>query len=56
MPVKDVHLVDLHEVERLEEHRLGEEVPRSVDHESSVGEAGPVKNVSCIQQELEWSP
>ena len=53
--MEHVHLVDFHQVECLEDHGLGEEVPRSVDHEPAVGKSGPVKYVGRVQQELEQS-
>ena len=53
MPVENVHLVDFHQVQSLEDHGLREEMPGGVDHETTVRKPGPVKYVRCIQQELE---
>ena len=54
--MKHVHLVDFHQVKRLEDHGLREEMPGGVDHETTVRKPGPVKYVRCIQQELEKYP
>ena len=56
MPVENVHLVDFHQVQSLEDHGLGEEMPGGVDHETTVRKPGPVKYVRRIQQELEKYP
>ena len=53
MPVENVHLVDFHQVQSLEDNGLREEMPGGVDHETTVRKPGPVKYVRCIQQELE---
>ena len=56
MPVEHVHFVDFHQVQRLEDHGLREEMPGGVDHETTVRKPGPVKYVRRIQQELEKHP
>ena len=56
VPMKHVHLVDFHQVQRLEDHGLGEEMPGGVDHETTVRKPGPVKYVRRIQQKLEKYP
>ncbi len=49
MPVEDVHLVDLHQVEHVQDGRLGLEVPGGVNQEAAVREARAVQHVTGVK-------
>lgn len=52
VPVEDVHLVVRHGVEHLLDDVDGEVVPRRVQKEAAVGEAGEVVDVGLVDDEL----
>ena len=55
MPVEDVELVHLHEVDVVPENRLGNVVPAGVQQDAPVGEPGGVEDLSSIDKELKKS-
>ena len=46
--MKHVHLVHLHQVQVVEDHSLGKEVARGIQHDGTVREAGEVLNLSTV--------